>query len=99
MVIGKRQQGEKTGAFNRRSELALITGIGAGNAGRNDLARLGNKITQGIDVLVINLINTFCSKTADPLPLEKGRLGRAAGPLVFVKFLVKRHVLTPVRNQ
>ena len=90
MVIGKRQQGEKASTLNGRGELTLIAGIGARDAGRNDLARLGDEITQGVDVFVINLLNAFSREATDPLALEKGRLSRAAGPLVFVKFLVKR---------
>jgi hypothetical protein len=94
MVIGKRDQGQKTGALDGGGELTLIAGTRAGNSGGNDLARLGDEVTQGINVFVIDLLNALSGETANALTLKQCRLGWAAGPFIFVTdFLPKSHFL------
>ena len=89
MIVSKGDQGQKTCALDGCSQLSLIAGIGARNTSRNDLAGLGHKVTQGIDILVVNLLNAFCGKSADTFTLKQGRLCGTTGTLVLVKFFVE----------
>ena len=88
MVVGKRDQGQETRTLDGGRELTLITGVGTSNTRRNNLAGLGHKIFQRVDVFVIDLLNAFSRKTADALALKECRLCGATGTLVLVKLFM-----------
>ena len=63
--IGIRQQRQKTRAIDRHGELALVAGLGAGDARRDDLAVLVDEVLQDPDVLVIDLLDAFGREAAE----------------------------------
>src|ERR1700732_3170431 len=54
VLIGVGQQRQKARPLDRHRELALIERFGAGDAARNDLARLGDIALQGGEILVVD---------------------------------------------
>src|SRR5690606_40871569 len=67
VTIGVGQQREVTRALDSGAQLALVAGLGAGDARRDDLAVLADEVLQQIDVLVI-----------DPLDLLRGEAAKLA---------------------
>src|SRR3990167_4573491 len=65
MRIGVRQQRHETCTLDRLCQLTLILGAGASNAAGNDLAGFSDVVFQQFQIFVINLLNTFCSETAE----------------------------------
>ncbi|EEF23189.1 conserved hypothetical protein, partial [Ricinus communis] len=53
------QQREVAGALDAARQLALVFGLGAGDAARNDLAGFGNVGLQGFQILVVDLFDAF----------------------------------------
>jgi hypothetical protein len=58
------QQCQETCPFDGSCQLALIVGFGTGNAARDNLAGLGNKAFQNVEIFVINLGDAFSRETA-----------------------------------
>jgi hypothetical protein len=50
----KRQKSDIAGALDRFRQLALMVRTGPGNPARGNFAPLGNKVTQGTDIFIIN---------------------------------------------
>ena len=71
--------------------MALENRARAGQACGNDLAVFADKVTQGVDVFVVNLNHTSYGEAAKALALEQQRLGIALGALVFVELLERCH--------
>jgi len=59
MTVAVRDQRQVSGAFDGRSQLALVSGLGAGDAAGDYLTGFRNVRFQGIDVFVINLFYPF----------------------------------------
>jgi len=93
VLIGERQQSQKTRAFDGCIELALVNGTGTRQTSGNDFAVLGYEIPEGIDVLVVNFFNACDSEAAKALALKKKRLGIALGALIFGGFFESSHEL------
>jgi hypothetical protein len=64
---GEGHEGNVAGTFDRRAELALVSGTIAGDAARDDLATLGDQIAQTFNVLIIDIDDLICTKPADLL--------------------------------
>jgi hypothetical protein len=62
--IGVRQQRQETRTFHSRLQLPLVNGLGPRDATRNNLACFRDVGFEQIEILVIDLLNIFCSKTA-----------------------------------
>lgn len=63
----KRQQCQVTGALDRNSQATLVAGAGAATAARNDLAALGHKALEPLDILVVgraDFVNTVDANLA-----------------------------------
>jgi hypothetical protein len=58
------QQRQKAGTFYGRGKLTLIIGLRARDPARHNLACFRNVITQGIEIFVIDLLNTLGSEPA-----------------------------------
>src|ERR1700686_4750167 len=54
VLIGIRQQRQETRALDRRSQLALIEALGAGDTARHDLTGLGHVVLQRRQILVVD---------------------------------------------
>src|SRR5690606_7299934 len=65
VVVGVRDQREETGALDRRSQLALVVRLGAGDAAGDDLAGLGDVLAQGVEILVIDLLHALSGELAE----------------------------------
>ena len=65
MVIGVRQQGQETRAFDGGVELTLVVGLGTGKTCRNDLAVFLDEITQCVEIFVIDFVDIGSCKAAD----------------------------------
>ena len=92
--IGVRQQREVTGALDCGINLTLIVGLGAGQAGRHDLAVFLNEILQGINILVVNLFNVCGGEAAEFFAFEQRILLLAfllEFELVLVEFFTECH--------
>src|SRR4051794_36978787 len=92
VLVGVRDHREEAGTLDGGVQLALVDRTGAGQARRDDLAILGNEITQGVDVLVVDLFDAGDGETAETLALEQQRLGVALRTLVLVELLERGHV-------
>ena len=91
VLVAVGQQSQKAGSLDGRVELALVDGPRTGEPRRNDLAILGNEITQGINILVIDFLNPSDGEAAKALALEQQGLGVALGALVLVEFFKCGH--------
>src|SRR6478609_221604 len=97
VLVAVRQHRQETGALDARRQLALEERARAGQAGGRDLAVLVDEIAQGIDVLVVDLLDAGDREAAEPLAPEQQRLGVALGLAVLVEptFTAGRgHVMT-----
>src|SRR5256885_10375785 len=65
VLIGVGQQRQKARPLDRHRELALIEGFRAGDAARNDLARLGDIALQGGEILVVDRLHPFGGEAAE----------------------------------
>src|SRR5690606_4677622 len=77
VVVGVRQQRQETGALDRGGKLALVLGLGTGDAAGNNLAGLGDVLAQGVEILVIDLGHAFGSELAELAATEE--LGHGVG--------------------
>ena len=71
MQVGVGQQGQEARALDGRRQLALVAGLGAGDARRHDLGVFGDEILEDLDVLVIDLFDLFGGKAAELASLEQ----------------------------
>src|SRR3978361_1803952 len=97
VLVAVRQHRQKTGALDARRQLALEEGARAGQAGGRDLAVLVDEVAQGVDVLVVDLLDAGDRKATEALATEQQRLGVALGLAVLVEptFTAGRgHVVT-----
>jgi len=69
--VGVGHECQEARALDRRRHLALILGLGAGQAGRHDLAVFLDEILHYIQVLVIDLLDLLRGKAAKLFALEK----------------------------
>src|SRR2546423_301833 len=77
--IGVRQEREEARALDRLRELPLVAGGGAGDARRDDLARLVDEILEHLDVLVVDPLDFLGGEAAELAPAEQRPL-----PLVLL---------------
>src|SRR5436190_5759211 len=83
VLIGVGQQRQKARPLDRHRELALIEGFRAGDATRNDLARLGDIALEGGEILVVDRLHAFGGETAElPATREAAAAAAAAAALV-----------------
>src|SRR5690606_33524276 len=83
VVVGVRQQGQEAGTLDRGVQLALIVCLRAGQASGDDLAVLLDEITQGVEILVVDLFNARCREAAELAALEQRiLLGKPALPVL-----------------
>src|SRR5690606_19824089 len=78
VVVGVRDQGQEARALDGGRELALVLGLGAGDAAGNDLAVLGDVLAQGVEVLVIDLLDALGRELAELAATEE--LGHVRDP-------------------
>ena len=71
VLVGVRQQREKTRTFDRRGELTLVERARARQAGRRDLAVLADEIAQHVDFLVVDRFDIGDREAAEPLAPEQ----------------------------
>src|SRR5690606_34168844 len=71
VVVGVRDQGQETGALDRGGQLALVARLGAGHAARDDLAVLGQVLAQGVEILVIDLLDALGGELAELAAAEE----------------------------
>ena len=71
MVVGVRQQGQEARTLDGGVQLTLVMCLGAGQAGRNDLAVFLDEIAQGIEIFVVNLLDTGSGEAAELATLEQ----------------------------
>src|SRR5450755_1566703 len=83
VLVAVRQHRQETGALDARRQLALEEGARAGQAGGRDLAVLVDEIAQGVDVLVVDLLDAGDREAAEALATEQQRLGVALGLAVL----------------
>src|SRR4051812_47157152 len=82
VVVGVRQQREEASALDRGRQLALVACLRARDAARDDLAVLGNVLTEGVEILVIDLFDAFGGETAEFTAAEE--LGHVCDPRLVV---------------
>src|SRR3954470_23017691 len=97
VLVAVRQHRQEARALDARRQLALEERARAGQAGGRDLAVLVDEISQGVDVLVVDLLDAGDREAAEALATEQQRLGVALGLAVLVEptFTAGRgHVVT-----
>src|SRR5690606_3650796 len=78
VVVGVRDQREETRALDRERQLALVARLGAGDAARHDLAVLGEVLAQGVEILVVDLLDALGGELAELAAAEE--LGHGWAP-------------------
>src|SRR6478736_4774598 len=78
VVVGVRDQGQEARALDGGGELALVTRLGTGDAARHDLAGLGQVLAQGVEILVVDLLDALGGELAELAAAEK--LGHGVAP-------------------
>src|SRR5690606_39103561 len=78
VVVGVRDQGQETRALDGGGELALVLRLGAGHARRDDLAGLGDVLAQGVEILVVGLLDALGGELGELAAAEE--LGHVAAP-------------------
>jgi hypothetical protein len=73
-LIAVRQQREEARALDGRGQLALVERARARQAGRRDLAVLADEVTQRVDILVVDVLDTGDGEAAETLAAEQQRL-------------------------
>src|SRR5690606_8841674 len=71
VVVGVRDQREEARALDRERQLALVARLGAGDAARHDLAVLGEGLAQGVEILVIDLLDALGGELAELAAAEE----------------------------
>src|SRR6185295_13728865 len=101
MLVCVRQQREVTRPLDRRRELALVERLRAGDAARDDLARLGDVLLQDGQILVVDLLDAFGRETAELATTGEGAVATAAATATratATRFLVFHHAFTPMSS-
>ncbi|EEZ75200.1 hypothetical protein NEILACOT_04757 [Neisseria lactamica ATCC 23970] len=65
VLVGIRQECQKTRAFYGNSQLALVECLRSCNAGRNDFTVFRDKVFQQINLFVIDFLDFFSRETAE----------------------------------
>src|SRR5690606_27480370 len=78
VVVGVRDQREEARALDRERQLTLVARLGAGDAARHDLAVLGEGLAQGVEILVIDLLDALGGELAELAAAEE--LGHGWAP-------------------
>src|SRR5438105_14427419 len=81
VLIGVGQEREKARPLDRHRELTLIEGFRAGDAARNDLARLGGIALQGGEILVVDRLHAFSGEAAELAATREAAAAAAAALL------------------
>src|SRR5678810_1358370 len=71
VVVRVRDQGQETRALDGGRELALVLGLGAGDAAGDDLAGLGQVLAQGVEILVVDLFHALGGELAELAAAEE----------------------------
>src|SRR5262245_42295207 len=71
VTVAVRQQSEVPSALDRSCKLPLVMRLGAGDAARDDLARLTDIALQRDEILVIDLLDAFGRESAELASPEK----------------------------
>src|SRR5882672_7540649 len=100
MLVAVRQHCQEARALDGRRELTLEERARAGQASGRDLAVFADEVTQGVDVLVVDLGHTGDGEPAEPLAPEQQRLLVALGLAVLGKltFTTWRGHISPLSN-
>ena len=69
--VGEVQQREEASALDRHAQLALVAGLGAGDARGNDLPVLVDEVLQDRDVLVVDFLDVLRGEAAELAPAEE----------------------------
>src|SRR5690606_38473579 len=64
VVVRVRDQGQEARALDRGGELALVARLGARDAAGDDLAVLGPVLAQGVEILVVDLLDALGGELA-----------------------------------
>src|SRR5690606_34108463 len=64
VVVRVRDQGQEACALDRGGQLALVARLGAGDAAGDDLAVLGQVLAQGVEILVVDLLDALGGELA-----------------------------------
>src|SRR5215213_1592056 len=83
VLVAVRQHRQEARALDARRQLALEERARAGQASGRDLAVLVDEIAQGVDVLVVDLLDAGDREAAEALAAEQQRLGIALGLAVL----------------
>src|SRR4249919_1376237 len=78
VIIRVRNQGQEARALDGGRELALVLGLGAGDAAGDDLAGLGQVLAQGVEILVVDLFHALGGELAELAAAEE--LGHLRAP-------------------
>src|ERR1044072_1435930 len=102
MLIGVRQQREVTRPLDRGRQLALVERLGARDAGRHDLAGLGDVLLEDGQILVVDLLHALGGETAE-LATARERAGAATGTTTATRatatgFVVFHQAFTPMSS-
>src|SRR2546423_2354703 len=81
VLIGVGQQRQKARPLDRHRQLTLIEGFRAGDAARNDLARLGDIALQGGEILVVDRLHAFSGEAAELAATREAAAAAAAAPV------------------
>src|SRR5579883_2505905 len=86
VLIGVGQQRQKTRALDGDRELALVEGLRAGDAARDDLARLGDVALQGPEILVIDVGDAFGREAAKLLAAREAAAAATTAAAIATTF-------------
>src|SRR4051812_15537811 len=100
MLVGVRQQREVSRALDRRRELALVERLRAGDAARDDLARLGDVLLQDREILVVDLLHALGGEAAELATAREGAVatGTTTTRATATRFVVFHQAFTPMSS-
>ena len=78
VIVRVRDQRQETRALDGRCQLTLVLGLGTGHAARHDLAVLGEVLTQGVEILLVDLFDALGGELAELATTEE--LGHDSAP-------------------
>jgi hypothetical protein len=83
VLVAVWQQSQEAGTLDASGQLALEIRAGAGEAGRRNFAVFANEVTQGVDIFIVNLLNTGNGEAAKAFAAKQQGLLVAFGFAVF----------------
>src|ERR1044072_3145989 len=98
MLIGVRQQREVTRPLDRGRQLALVERLGARDAGRHDLAGLGDVLLEDGEILVVDLLHALGGESAELATARERTVAATATTATratATRFVVFHHAFTP----